>query len=270
MVRKIEDALNGKLDRIVDSTKAFIAVGGFVPVALAVKSFASSPNVAIARLRDPSELSESLLTLSGPSSHASHAFFSHINGHDTLFADRWFSSLSDDTTASGTTFSELDIEYSLLANELRCDQSWKAFAQMLSQLLEKWRRDDPEHPLFTVSPSSFSRSMALEILRGFRKNLDQFELGRLEIPGSIFKNECLLVSKLSSSLLLTFVSIGDVSEKAPKGEWIETMSLVSQIAKKLSVAFTPESTVCRVIREFVHLLFPFLLTHRYFFHRMPW
>lgn len=238
VVRALEGALNGKLEHLVKATEAFGMLSGLAPYAAAIKDFVSHPVVQRLRYQNPSTLNcSNLFIFSGP---ALQLFCRGLC--DTTFADRWFASFVEDGISTTTPLSDLGRTYSLLSSELDCLQSWSTFAQMLSQLLAKWRRESPDDRLFTVSSSSFSFAMSLANLRALRKNIGLAEAGRLDLASSFLKNECLSMTKSSSGLLLSFSRIESIEECTPP-EWIEAVRLVSEIAKMVSMSLMTESVV---------------------------
>jgi len=243
IVRAIENALGGNLNRLVHATKAATFVDGFLPYTSKVEVFSSSPNVQLIRHKIPSDLGECLQILSGPSSHAgARGFFLGINGNDTIFVDSWFSLLGDKTDESNR-FSDLSSARCLLANQLNGLQSWRAFAQRLELLLSKWRREVPDDRLFSTSSASFAFSMSFGILSALRGNLERVELAQMEVTGPILRDESLSVMKVSAGLLLTFANTEFAEENTPKDEWIEAMRLLSEISKIASLSFAADSTV---------------------------
>jgi len=253
IVRAIENALNGSLNGLVDTTKAFVAVGGFAPYAAAVKCFASNPTVELIRHQNPSAVSVSLLQLVGPVSQTTaRSFFPRCNGYDTIFADRWFSSLSENVGAKAM-FSSLGGEYSVLANELDCLHSWAAFGQMLSQLLKKWRREAPDDRLFTSSPTCFSFAMLVEYLKGLKHNIGLVEAEQVEMSALFLQNECLAMTKSSAGFLLSFASNIEAIDQITPKEWIEAMGLVSDIVKVVSLSFATEPSVRSFVERFCSL-----------------
>lgn len=268
IVRAIENALNGSLDGLVDSTKAFVAMDGFVPYSAAIKCFASDPTVKLVRHQNPSDFSSSLLALASTDSHAvMRGFFSQCNGYDTTFADRWFSSLSESNGAIDR-FPSLGREYSIVANELGCFQSWAAYGQMLSQLLKKWRREAPDDRLFTSSPTILSFAMAHGILKGLRQNIALVEAEQVELSATLLQKECLSMTKSSAGLLLSFARVEAIDEITPK-EWIEAVGLVSDIVKVVSLSFTFEPSVRVFVGNFCSLSILLLTIHFEFFALPP-
>ena len=243
IVRALEDlAWNGKLELLVDATKTFGHVGGFLPYSVAVEKFVSYPGVKLLRNQTPSELSYSNLFISsGP------AFQVFCDGlYDTTFADKWFSSLAQAEgarTTATTLVSAIGQEYTVLVSELECLQSWSTFAQTQNQLFAKWRRETPEDGRFTVSSSAFSLAMSLANLTALRKNIGTVEALQLTLTSSFLTNEYRAMTKASSCLLLSFCRIESIEDCAPK-EWIEAMRLIAEIAKTVSMSFSNDSAVC--------------------------
>lgn len=234
IVRALDDvAWNGRLELLIDATKAFGSVGGVLPYSVAVKNLASHPGFQF--LRNQS----SLFNFSGP---AFQVFRRGLYG--TTFADEWLSSLAQADGATSTTlFSELDQEYSVLGSELECLESWSTFAQMQNQLLSKWRRESSEDGRVTISSSSFSLAMSLANLTALRKNIGLVEAGQLNLTSSFLTNEYRTMIKSSTGLLLSFSRIESIEDCAPK-EWTEAMRLISKIARSAALSFDQDSGVC--------------------------
>lgn len=250
VVGAFENALKGDLCRVVSATKSFVNLNGLLPFSLAFKSFSSEFNAIPLQQPSPSDVDGMLRMLSGPSFLADDGTFIACNGRNTVAAIQWFMSLSIDGTSgrvpSVKLFSELEIECNHLSNELRLLLSWKSFAQMLHVLLKKWRRDAPESALFRMSSGNFLRSMTMETLRSFRNNVELAERCHMGAPSSILTREVLSMGRAMSGLLLTHQCAEDLSHVTSPDEWIESMGLIAEIARKLSRYSLVESTEGRV------------------------
>jgi hypothetical protein len=247
VVRALENAFKGDLRRIVYVTKAFISLKGWLPFSSAFASCSSRLNALSVQKPSPSDVDGMLQMIRSPGSVGDGGAFIASSGHDVVGAGRWFATMDSDVVSGhlplAKLFSDLEIEFNALANELRCLRSWNSFAQMSLFLVKKWRRDAPESTQFGMSPSAFLQSMTMQILRSLRTNLDLIERGQMEASCSVLTQEGLSMARTTSGLLLTHLCAEDLLFLTSSDNWVEAIGLIAEIAVKLSRYPLVESTV---------------------------
>jgi hypothetical protein len=246
-LRAIDSFRQESLDDIVETSDVFFSLQGSSSLASAFVSF----NEAFAKLpfirhrfanMDPflQGLSGNLIGFHSDKS---------IDGHNMTTTNSWVESFCNGVLPASLSPTmlvvRLDTAYSVVSQEMRCQQSWASFTQLLLPVMLRWWRDSRRLEMIRISQGSFLPALTAAILRSFRSNIDLVERARAKVDRDDFlARDCHAMASAVSEVLLAILSLEDWSPTSQ--QCLESLGFLAEIAgKSLSVA--PFRAIWRVL-----------------------
>jgi hypothetical protein len=246
-LRAIDSFRQDALDDIVETSDVVSSLRGFSSLASAFVSFNEAFDDLPSIRQSFTSMDPFLQGLSGSiiGCHSDKLIY----GHNMKTTNSWLESLCNGVLPASVSpailVARLDTAYSVVSQEIRCQQSWASFTQLLLPVMLRWWRDSQRLEMIHISQGGFLPALTTAILRSFRSNIDLVERARVTADRDDFlARDCHAMASAASEVLLAILSFEEWSPTSQ--QCLESLGLLAEIAGK-SLSIAPFRAIWRVL-----------------------